>query len=178
MAAREMISMLKQKGNSTSEPLEVGIVLSSDGSQAMVNRVSGFLEYWSLYAPNFWEITEDIFLNGGDLKKAKSDVSTLLERHDNIKGIFGCNNTSTIGIADTLLTEKRTDIVMVGFDLAEETKEIIKNPDYSSVSLLQKQDEMGYLGILSLDALMKGEKSQQKYYDTGVTVINEEYLME
>ena len=60
MAAKEMLTMLHDTGNSPQESLEVGILLSSDASQAMVNRVSGFLDYWAKYAPTKWEITKDI----------------------------------------------------------------------------------------------------------------------
>lgn len=175
-AAKEMLQMLKEAGNPVSEPLEVGIVLSSDTSQAMVNRVSGFLDYWANYAPVQWEIAQDIYVNGGNVKKAQSNVSTLLSDHENLKGIFGCNNTSTIGIANTLTKEKRSDVVMVGFDMAEETRQIIEDSNYRAVTLLQKQDEMGYRGILSLDSLIKGEASEQKYFDTGIVLIDSHYL--
>lgn len=178
MAAKEMLDMLKEQGNSSLEPLEVGILLSSDTSQAMVNRISGFLDYWTNYAPTQWEITKDIFLNGGDVKKAQSDAARLLRENKDIKGILGCNNTSTVGIANTLLKEQRTDIVMVGFDLADETKQIIQSPDYQGVSLLQKQDQMGYLGMHSLDSFIKGKKSEQKYFDTGIIMIDSDYLTE
>lgn len=178
MAAKEMLDMLKEQGNSSMEPLEVGILLSSDTSQAMVNRISGFLDYWTNYAPTQWEVTKDIFLNGGDVKKAQSDTARLLRENKDIKGILGCNNTSTVGIANTLLKEQRTDIVMVGFDLADETKQIIQSPDYQGVSLLQKQDQMGYLGMHSLDSFIKGKKSEQKYFDTGIIMIDSDYLTE
>ena len=178
MAAKEMLDMLKKQGNSSLEPLEVGILLSSDTSQAMVNRISGFLDYWTNYAPTQWEVTKDIFLNGGDVQKAQSDAARLLRENKNIKGILGCNNTSTVGIANTLLEEQRKDIVMVGFDLADETKQIIQSPDYQGVSLLQKQEQMGYLGMHSLDSFIKGEKSEQKYFDTGIVMIDSDYLME
>lgn len=177
-AAKEMIDMLYDAGNSSSDTLEVGIMLSSDTSQAMVNRVSGFLDYWADYAPEKWEIARDISLNGGDVKKAQTDALNLLKENDNIKGIFGCNNTSTIGIASTILEEKRTDIVMAGFDLSEEAKQLIQSPDYHGVILMQNQDQMGYLGMLSLNSFIKGEDSEQKYFDTGVVVINSDYLME
>lgn len=45
MAAKEMLTMLHDTDNSPQKLLEVGILLSSDASQAMVNRVSGFLDY-------------------------------------------------------------------------------------------------------------------------------------
>lgn len=178
MAAKEMLDMLYQNGCSESEPLKVGIMLSSDTSQAMVNRVSGFLDYWADYAPEEWEIARDIPLNGGDVKKAQEDASKLLKENQDIKGIFGCNNTSATGIANTLLKEKRTDIVMAGFDLSEETKQIIQSSDYQGVSLMQKQDQMGYLGMVALDSLIKGEKSEKKYFDTGVIMVDTDYLME
>lgn len=63
-------------------------------------------------------------------EKAESDAAKLLKKNENIKGIYGCNNTSTVGIAKTLTKQKRTDIVMVGFDMAEETKQFIKDSDY------------------------------------------------
>lgn len=178
MAAKEMLTMLHDAGNSPQEPLAVGILLSSDASQAMVNRVSGFLDYWAKYAPTKWEITKDIALNGGDVEKAESDAAKLLKKNENIKEIYGCNNTSTVGIAKTLTKQKRTDIVMIGFDMAEETKQFIKDPDYRGVSLMQKQDQMGYLGIGTLNSLINGKKSEQKYFDTGVIMIDSDYLME
>ena len=178
MAAEQMLAMLYDAGNSPDNPLEIGIQLSSDTSQAMVNRVSGFLDYWANYAPEQWTIANDIPVNGGDVQKAAADTAALLKTHPQLKGLFGCNNTSTIGIASTILAQNRTDIVMAGFDLAEETRQLIENPDYRGVSLMQKQDQMGYLGMLSLDALIRGEAAGQKYFDTGVILIDSDYLME
>lgn len=178
MAAKKMLSMLQKEGNNPAESLKVGIVLSSDTSQAMVNRISGFLEYWSDYAPVEWEVAKDIYLNGGDISKAEKDVSDLLKDHSDMKGIFGCNNTSTIGIVNTLKKEKRKDVVMVGFDLSEETKKFILDSDYCGVSLMQRQGQMGYQGICVLDSLIKGTECEQKYFDTGIIMVDSKYLME
>ena len=177
-AAQEMLALLQDAGNSATDHLEVGIMLSSDTSQAMVNRIAGFLDYWSNYAPQQWNIAEDIYLNGGDTSKAQSDASRLLEKHKDLKGIFGCSNTSTTGIVNILTEQERTDVVMVGFDLADETRQFIQNPDFYGASLMQKQDEMGYQGILSLNDLIDGIESGQKYFDTGIILIDENYLME
>lgn len=96
------------------------------------------------------------------MKKAESDAAKLLKKNENIKGIYGCNNTSTVGIAKTLTKQKRTDIVMVGFDMAEETKQFIKDSDYRGVSLMQKQDQMGYLGIGDFEFPLSMEKNPSK----------------
>lgn len=178
IAAREMLSMLSEQGNTDQDPLEVGILLSSDSSQAMVNRVSGFLEYWAKYAPEKWTINQDIRLNGGDMENAQADVSELLRNNRHIKGLYGCNNTSTKGIAAVLMRAARKDIVMAGFDLAEETASLIRNPDYHGITLLQKQEQMAYKGMLSLDQQIRGEKPEQKYIDTGVLLVDRDYLLE
>lgn len=178
LAAEEMLTQLQAAGHSVSTPLEVGILLSSDTSQAMVNRVSGFLDYWANYAPSRWDIAEDIFRNGGDLQKAQEDAESLLQQHPAIKGLFGCNNTSTVGIVNALSAKGRTDVAMVGFDLSSETLDFIQNPDYHGASLMQRQDEMGYRGILSLDSLINDGTPEQKYIDTGVSLIDADYLME
>lgn len=178
IAAREMLTMLSDQGNTDQDPLEVGILLSSDSSQAMVNRVSGFLEYWAKYAPEKWTINQDIRLNGGDMENAQADVSELLRNNRHIKGLYGCNNTSTKGIAAVLMRAARKDIVMAGFDLAEETASLIRDPDYHGITLLQKQEQMAYKGMLSLDQQIRGEKPEQKYIDTGVLLVDRDYLLE
>ena len=61
-----------------SEELEVGIMLSSDTSQAMINRVSGFLEYWSGHSPAKWKIAQDIYLNDGNVEKLSQMRKSLL----------------------------------------------------------------------------------------------------
>jgi len=132
IAAREMLAMLSEQGNTDQDSLEVGILLSSDASQAMVNRVSGFLEYWAKYAPEKWTINQDIRLNGGDVENAQADVAALLTNNKKMKGLYGCNNTSIKGIAAVLMKRNRQDIVMAGFDLA-------------------------YKGMLSLDRQIRGE---------------------
>ena len=94
----------------------------------------------------------------------------------NLKGIFGCNNTSTIGIASELLEENRKDIVLVGFDMADITVQIIQNPDYFAGTLMQRQDQMGYLGLTALYDFVSGSRYEQKYFDTGVVLIDADYL--
>lgn len=67
---------------------------------------------------------------------------------------------------------------MAGFDLAEETASLIRDPDYHGITLLQKQEKMAYKGMLSLDQQIRGEKPEQKYIDTGVLLVDRDYLLE
>lgn len=178
VAAKEMLTMRMIQAILRRNLRGWNLVVCQMLPQADGKSGFGILRLLGKYAPTKWEITKDIALNGGDVKKAESDAAKLLKKNENIKGIYGCNNTSTVGIAKTLTKQKRTDIVMVGFDMAEETKQFIKDSDYRGVSLMQKQDQMGYLGIGTLNSLINGKKSEQKYFDTGVIMIDSDYLME
>ena len=135
--------------------------------QAIITAVNRALEGW-----------EDVLyrFDGGNVEKAQSDAKKLIDQHENLKGIFGCSNTSTIGIASELLEENRKDIVLVGFDMADITVQIIQNPDYFAGTLMQRQDQMGYLGLTALYDFVSGSRYEQKYFDTGVVLIDADYL--
>ena len=70
----------------------------------------------------------------------------------------------------------RKDIVLVGFDMADITVQIIQNPDYFAGILMQRQDQMGYLGLTALYDFVSGSRYEQKYFDTGVVLIDADYL--
>ena len=164
MAAKEMLELLYDAGNSPTDPLEVGIQLSSDSSQAMVNRVSGFLNFWAGNAPEQWEIVQDIRVNGGDTKKAQSDASALLRENADIKGFFGCNNTSTVGIVNTLFEEERTDVVLVGFDLADETKQMLAESGVSCSDCAAETGSDGISGNAFPEFSYKGRKIRAEVF--------------
>ena len=70
-------------------------------------------------------------------------------------------------------------MVLVGFDLADETKQMLQNPEYHAVTVLQKQDQDGISGNAFPEFSYKGSKNQkQKYFDTGVIMVDSDYLME
>ena len=174
IAAREMLAMLSEQGNADQDPLEVGILLPSDSSQAMVNRVSGFLEYWAKYAPEKWTINQDIRLNGGDMENAQADVSELLSRNNrHIKGLYGCNNTSTKGIAAVLMRAARKDIVMAGFDLAEEAfASLIQGSGLLMASPFCRNRSRWHIRECFPWTSRSGGKREHKYIDTGVLLVD------
>ena len=97
-------------------------------------------------------------------KKAQSDASALLRENTDIKGFFGCNNTSTVGIVNTLFEEERTDVVLVGFDLAEETKQMLQNPEYHASDCAAETGSDGISGNAFPEFSYEGRKIRAEVF--------------
>lgn len=101
-----------------------------------------------------------------------------MRENADIKGFFGCNNTSTVGIVNTLFEEERTDVVLVGFDLAARNETDASESGISCSDCAAETGSDGISGNAFPNSLIKGEKSEQKYFDTGVIMVDSDYLME
>ena len=174
-AAEEMISLLRKEGTSDSESLKVGIQVGSTSSLTIIERLAGFFQYWSKNAPTSWEVIPDIKCNEGSVDKAVKCTEELLEYPD-LKGVFGPNNGSTVGLARVIAERELKDIAVVGFDYSEEIAALIDDGGYTVSTILQKQYDMGYTGVKSALALTAGEKMPEKFSDTGIVVVNKDTI--
>ena len=174
-AAEEMILLLRKNGISDSDSIQVGIQVGATSSLTIIERLAGFLQYWSKNASPFWEVIPDIKCNEGSVDNAVVCAEELLE-YPNLKGVFGTNNGSTVGFAKVVREQERKDIALVGFDYSEEMAELINNDDYIASTILQKQYNMGYTGIESALKLINGQEMSVKFVDTGVVVVNKDTI--
>lgn len=172
MVARDMLEKLKEAGNSEEETLKVGIQIGSRTSQTIIERVAGFYEYWSNYAPEKWTILEEIYCNDGSVSRAKEIAAQILEQYPDLKGVIGCNNGSTVGLAMQLKEAERKDVVLVGFDFSDEVAELIADEEYKVSTVVQQQYEMGYCGVEAALKLISGERLQYKFVDTRVELVD------
>ena len=174
-AAEEMISLLRKNGTSDSDSIQVGIQVGATSSLTIIERLSGFFQYWSKNAPTSWEIIPDIKCNEGSVDKAVECAKELLE-YPNLKGVFGTNNGSTVGFAKVIKEQERKDIALVGFDYSEEIAELIHDDEYIVSTILQKQYNMGYKGVESALELTCGQEMSLKFADTGVIAVNKDTI--
>lgn len=174
-AAEEMISLLRKNGTSDSDSIQVGIQVGATSSLTIIERLSGFFQYWSKNAPTSWEIIPDIKCNEGSVDKAVECAEELLE-YPNLKGVFGTNNGSTVGFARVVKEQERKDIALVGFDYSEEIAELIDNDKYIVSTILQRQYNMGYKGVESALELTCGQEMSVKFVDMGVVVVNKDTI--
>ena len=174
-AAEEMISLLRKAGTSDTESIKVGIQVGSTSSLTIIERLAGFFQHWTKNAPPSWEVISDIKCNEGSVDKAVECTEELLEYPD-LKGVFGPNNGSTVGLARVIAERELKDIAVVGFDYSEEIAALINDGGYTVSTILQKQYDMGYAGVKSAMALAAGEKMIEKFSDTGIVVVNKDTL--
>lgn len=171
-AAMEMLKQLKNSGCKEDEKLCVGIQAGSSTSQTITERLVGFTQYWTDHAPKQWTIIEDVVVNNGDIDYAVKRTEDYFKDYPEIKGLFGCNNGSTVGISKAVYDNNRTDIVVVGFDYSDEMARLIDDSQYIASTMLQKQNQMGTLSVKTVLRLLDGEVIYEKFTDTGVVVVN------
>ncbi|MCH5186352.1 MAG: substrate-binding domain-containing protein [Oscillospiraceae bacterium] len=174
-AAEEMISLLRKNGTSDNDTIQVGIQVGATSSLTIIERLAGFFQYWSKNAPDSWEVIPEIKCNEGSIDKAVKCAEELLEYPD-LKGVFGTNNGSTVGFAKVIKEQEQKNIAVVGFDYSEEIAELIGNDEYMASTVLQKQYDMGYIGLKSATELINGQKMPVKFADTGVVIVNKDTI--
>lgn len=175
-AAREMIRMLKEQGHSENDVVNVAVELGAKASQTINERLAGFCQYWTKYAPDTWKIMDEIKCNDGDETLAVELSEEFLEQYPYVNGVFGTDNASTMGFSSALLKYNKHDVVMVGFDYSPEVLKIIEDDNYNVSVILQRQYEMGYKGVESALLLLSGKTEDLKFVDTGGAVLNKDTM--
>ncbi|MGN0438286.1 MAG: substrate-binding domain-containing protein [Lachnospiraceae bacterium] len=176
LAAEEMLNQLKLNGCKEDEAALIAVQVGSGSSQTINERLGGFTKYWVAHAPEKWKVIDDVKINNGDVDLAFQIGNEYLSQYTDLKGMFGCNNGSTVGFAKSIMDNRRRDVVLVGFDYSDEMAQVIRDPDYCAATVLQHQDFMASWSIqAALDAI-SGKMSDVKYVDTGVVIVNKESI--
>ena len=177
MAAEEMMNVMHRKGHADTDPVEIGIMVNTLGSQTVNERLAGFFQYWTNNAPESWKIvTSDIPCFEGTAEETAPYVEELLEEHPGITGMFGTNFNTSAGIALALDEKKRPDVGMVGFDYADEVLRLVRSTDYEASTIVQRQYDMSYNGVRAALNCINGNPVPVKYVESSVLIVNRETL--
>jgi ribose transport system substrate-binding protein len=104
--------------------------------------------------------------------KVTEDVLTA---NPDIVGIFGSNESSTVGALQALKNRNLVGKVkLVGFDSTKQLEEAITKGDIDSV-VIQNPFKMGYEGVKTIVDLKAG-KTPEKRIDTGVVLMTKENM--
>ena len=142
----------------------------SQNAQHLKDKERGFREY---FAENH---EQDIKIISRNFSKYDQDdsllafLSTLLQSNPNLAGIF-ITNSRAYRIVECLEKLKRSDLVIVGFDLIPENVAHLRN---NKIDFLINQNPLlqGYLGIMNIVnyVLLKKEITQLQYLPLDVVV--------
>ena len=145
-----------------------------EGSASTTNREAGFLDTVKSKFPGI-KILSDNQYAGATTESAYRASETLLNRFGDVNAIFTPNESSTFGclraLQDRELTKK---IIFVGFDSSEKLVQALEAGEIRGL-VLQNPFKMGYLGVKTAVAYLKGE-TVAPVIDTGVTIATPENM--
>lgn len=167
LAADTLASLLNGKG-------KVAIINAQAGAGTTMTRENEFKDQIKTKYPGI-EIV-GVQYSDGDKTKAMNQALDFMTAHPDLAGFYGCNEGSTVGLAQAVAqTGKSEKVKVVGFDFSNDTKALIQQKAIQA-TMVQNPYQMGYLGVDAGVKAFKGESFGGKTIDTGVTVATLENL--
>ncbi len=165
LAARRMGKILEGKGN-------VIVVKYVPGSASTTDRENGFIETIQKEFPNIHIV--DSKYGQDTVETALQATEDLLTKNKDVQGLYACNAPTAVGAFQALQSQHRSEIKMVGFD---SEKALLDGLSAGQIDALVVQNpyKMGYIGVQSAVAAIKGEKVEKKI-DTGVALVTKDSL--
>ncbi|MDQ0570397.1 ribose transport system substrate-binding protein [Variovorax paradoxus] len=157
MAADKMAELIGKSG-------EVALVVHDQTSRTGVDRRDGFVNRIKSTYPNIKIVS--VQYGGGDQLKSTEITKSILQASPNIKGIFGANEGSAIGVVNGVKEMKRNGkVVIIGYDSGKQQKNAIMDGSMAG-AITQNPVGMGYKTVEMAVKAIKGEKLP-KVVDTG-----------
>lgn len=155
LAADKMAELVGKAG-------EVAVVAHDQTSRTGIDRVEGFTGRIKAAYPNIKVVS--VQYGGGDHLKSTEITKSILQGHPQIKGIFGANEGSALGVVNGARELKRK-IQIIGYDSGKQQKEAIKSGEMAG-AITQNPVGIGYKTVEAAVKALKGEKLT-KIIDTG-----------
>ncbi len=157
MAADKMAEFIGNEG-------QVAVIVHDQTSRTGIDRRDGFLNQMAAEYPNI-EIV-DVQYGGGDQLKSTDLAKAIIQAHPDLKGFFGANEGSIIGVLNAV-TEmgKEGQIVVIGYDSGKQQIDAIKS-GLEAGAITQDPIGIGYKAVEAAVKALAGEELP-KEIDTG-----------
>lgn len=155
LAADKMAELIGKEG-------EVALVVHDQTSRTGIDRRDGFLNRMKAAYPKIKIVS--VQYGGGDQLKSTEITKSILQGNPNLKGIFGANEGSAIGVLNGAKEMKRK-IVIIGYDSGKQQKAAIASGEMAG-AITQNPVGIGYKTVEAAVKALKGEKLP-KVIDTG-----------
>lgn len=157
LAADKMAELIGGEG-------KVALVVHDQTSVTGVSRRDGFVNQMKEKYPKI-EIV-DVQYGGGDHLKSTDLAKAIMQAHPDLKGIFGSNEGSAIGVINAVQEMNKVgSLVVVGFDSGKQQVDAIKN-GVAAGAVTQNPVGIGYEMVKAAVAAINGE-TVEKQIDTG-----------
>ncbi len=156
-AADKMSALIGDEG-------EVGVVVHDQTSRTGIDRRDGFVNQMKSKHPKVNIV--DIQYGAGDQLKSTDIAKAMMQAHPNLKGFFGANEGSIIGVLNAVKElNKGGKIVVIGYDSGKQQTDAVRS-GVESGAITQDPIGIGYKCVDSAVKAIKGE-SLPKNIDTG-----------
>ena len=155
LAADKMAELIGKEG-------DVAVVAHDQTSRTGIDRVDGFVGRMKEAHPKIKVVS--VQYGGGDHLKSTEVTKSILQGNPNLKGMFGANEGSAIGVVNGAREMKRK-LVIVGYDSGKQQKDAIMSGAMAG-AITQNPVGIGYKTVEAAVKALKGEKLP-KVIDTG-----------
>lgn len=157
LAADKMAELIGGKG-------EVALIVHDQTSRTGIDRRDGFLNRIEEKYPEIKIV--DTQYGGGDHLKSTDLAKAIIQAHPDIKGFFGANEGSAIGVLNAV-TELKKDgkIVIIGYDSGKPQLDAIRSGKMAG-AITQDPIGIGYWAVKAAVQAKNGE-TVPKMIDTG-----------
>lgn len=143
---------------------KVGVIVHDQTSRTGIDRRDGFVNEMKAKYPNIQIIGPQY--GGGDQLKSTDLAKAMIQANPDIKGFFGANEGSAIGVVNAVKELNRAgQIVVIGYDSGQAQIDAI-NSGLEAGAITQNPIGIGYKCVESAVKAIKGE-SLPKTIDTG-----------
>jgi ribose transport system substrate-binding protein len=142
---------------------KVALVVHDQTSRTGIDRRDGFVNQIAAKYPDI-EIV-DIQYGAGDQLQSTEIAKAILTAHPDLKGMFGANEGSAIGVVNAKKETGRADLVVIGYDSGAAQKAAIMDGTMAG-AITQNPVGIGYETVKAAVAASKGE-AVEKNIDTG-----------
>lgn len=156
-AADKMAQLIGDEG-------EVAAVVHDQTSRTGIDRRDGFVNRMKTKHPKIKVV--DVQYGGGDHLKSTDLAKAILQAHPKIKGIFGANEGSAVGVLNAVKELRlQGKVVVIGYDAGKQQKDAVRSGVMAG-AVSQDPVGIGYKCVETAVKAIKGEKVP-KAIDTG-----------
>ncbi|WP_082984912.1 ABC transporter substrate-binding protein [Methylobacterium platani] len=165
LAARALIARTGPEG-------KIAVMSYVAGTGSEIGRVGGFTD--TIKAQSKLQIVGPYY-SQSQMATALNQTADVLAANPDLKGLFGANEPTAIGMGRALKQSGRADkVVGVGFDGNQDLQDFVKDGTLAAI-VVQGSFRMGELGVATVAKVLAKQKVE-KFIDTGVVVVTKENI--
>ena len=156
LAADKMVELIGGAG-------EVAVIAHDNTSRTGIDRVDGFVGQVEAEYPDVTVV--DVQYGAGDHLKSTDLAKAIIQANPDLKGFFGANEGSIIGVLNAATELGRDDLIIIGYDSGQQQIAAIKSGQETG-AITQNPIGIGYKCVEAVVKAYNGE-TLPEFIDTG-----------